>query len=95
MKTKPGFNIRNVCGENILVAEGKENMDFSNIISMNESSAFLWNKVQGSEFTIEDMAKILTDNYQIDDNTPLPMATALADAHAVARQWRECGIIDD
>lgn len=80
MKTKPGFNIRNVCGENILVAEGKENMDFSNIISMNESSAFLWNEVQGSEFTIEDMAKILTDNYQIDDNTPLPMATALADA---------------
>ena len=52
MKTKPGFNIRNVCGENILVAEGKENMDFSNIISMNESSAFLWNEVQGSEFTI-------------------------------------------
>ena len=70
-------------------------MDFSNIISMNESSAFLWNEVQGSEFTIEDMAKILTDNYQIDDNTPLPMATALAAAQAVARQWWEWGINAD
>ena len=42
MKAKPGFNIRKVCGENIIVAEGKENIDFSNIISMNESSAYLW-----------------------------------------------------
>lgn len=37
MKAKNGFNLRTVCGENILVAEGEENIDFSNIISMNES----------------------------------------------------------
>ena len=46
MKAKPGFNLREVCGENIIVAEGKENIDFSNIISMNESSAYLWKKIQ-------------------------------------------------
>ena len=46
MKAKPGFNLRNVCGEQIIVAEGKENIDFSNIISMNESAAYLWKKVQ-------------------------------------------------
>ncbi len=95
MKAKPGFNIRNVCGENIIVAEGKENMDFSNIISMNESSAFLWNGIQGKDFSIEDLAKMLTDNYQIDENTPLPMSTALADAEMVVRQWKETGILED
>ena len=42
MRKKPGFNLRDVCGEQIVVAEGKENIDFSNIISMNETSAFLW-----------------------------------------------------
>ena len=36
MKAKKGFNLRNVCGEQIIVAEGKENIDFSNIISMND-----------------------------------------------------------
>ena len=45
MKAKNGFNLRTVCGENILVAEGEENIDFSNIISMNESSAYLWQNV--------------------------------------------------
>lgn len=95
MKAKPGFNIRNVCGENIIVAEGKENLDFSNIISMNESSALLWKKIQGKDFTIEDLAKILTDNYQLDENTPLPMGTALADAETVVRQWKETGILEE
>lgn len=27
MKAKNGFNLRTVCGENILVAEGEENID--------------------------------------------------------------------
>ena len=31
MKQKTGFVLRNICGENIIVAEGKENMNFSNI----------------------------------------------------------------
>lgn len=40
MKVKSGFNLRNVCGEEIIVAEGEENIDFSNIVSMNESSIY-------------------------------------------------------
>lgn len=90
MKTKPGFNIRNVCGENIIVAEGKENIDFSNIISMNESSAYLWKKAQEQEsFTTEDLAGWLTDEYDIDKET------ALADSEAVSAQWIKAGICEE
>ena len=61
MKTKQGFILRNVCGENIIVAEGETNIDFSNIISMNETSAFLWNNIQGKEFTHDDLVDLLTE----------------------------------
>ena len=55
MKTKKGFRLRDICGEHIVVAEGIDNIDFSKIISMNESSAYLWEKVQGEkEFTVRD-----------------------------------------
>ena len=47
MRAKKGFNLRTVVGEQIIVAEGKENIDFSTIISMNESSAYLWRNIQG------------------------------------------------
>jgi hypothetical protein len=95
MKAKKGFNLRNVCGQNLIVAEGKENMDFSNIISMNESSALLWEKIQGKDFSVEDLAQILQDEYQIDENTPLPREQALQDAATVAGQWKEAGILED
>ena len=58
MKAKKGFNLRDVCGEQIIVAEGKENIDFSNIISMNESSAYLWKAVQQEPaFTNEQLSQ--------------------------------------
>ena len=88
MKAKPGFNLRTVCGENIIVAEGEENIDFSNIISMNESSAYLWKNIQGKEFTHDDLVKLLTDEYEVDE------ATALNDVKALTDLWLQAGIIE-
>ena len=65
MKTKKGFNLRQVCGENVIVAEGVENIDFSSIISMNESSAYLWNNIQGKEFDKNDLVELLTRNMML------------------------------
>ena len=88
MKAKPGFNLRVVCGENIIVAEGEENIDFSNIISMNESSAYLWQNIQGKEFTHEDLVGLLTQEYEVDE------ATATKDVKALTELWLQAGIIE-
>jgi hypothetical protein len=88
MKAKKGFNLREICGEHILIAEGKENIDFTKIISMNESAAYLWNKLQDKDFTTEDMAKLLTEEYEVDQ------ATALQDAEKLAKTWVEAGICE-
>ena len=69
MKAKTGFNLRNVCGEQVIVAEGRENIDFSNIISMNETSAYLWNAIQDKDFTVEDLVKLLMQEYDVDEQT--------------------------
>jgi len=89
MKVKNGFNLREVCGENIIVAEGDENIDFSNIISMNESSAYLWQEVQKLDnFTIDTLTQLLCEQYEIDE------ATAKKDVTTVATQWAAAGIIE-
>ena len=95
MKAKKGFKVTDVCGSHIIIAEGEENIDFSNIISRNDSALLLWNSIQGKDFTVEDLADILTDNYQLDDNTPLPKEQALKDAQEVANQWKEAEIIEE
>lgn len=88
MRTKKGFNLRTVCGENIIVAEGKENIDFSNIISMNESSAYLWKEISGKDFSCEELAELLTKQYEVDYNT------ALEDVRALTGEWIKAGIIE-
>ena len=89
MKVKNGFNLREVCGERIIVAEGDENIDFSNIISMNESSAYLWEEVQKMDsFTVDNLVELICSQYEIDEDT------ARKDATILAAQWRTAGIIE-
>lgn len=87
MKAKNGFNLT-VCGENILVAEGEENIDFSNIISMNESSAYLWNSIQGKDFEVKDLVDLLIEMYEVDEET------ATRDARLLVDQWKQAEIIE-
>ncbi len=87
MKIKEGFELRSVCGENVIVATGLKNIDFSKLISLNESAAFLWNGLLERDFTIDDMVKLLTDEYEVDAET------ARQDAEAIAQQWQEIGLI--
>lgn len=89
MKTKKGFMLRDICGEKILVAEGEQNIDYCNIINMNESAAYLWEAVQDKDFDADMLANLLTEEYEIDKDT------ALADSKMLISKWMEVGIVED
>ncbi len=89
MKIKSGFEICNICGENIIVAHGLENIDFTKVITLNESAADVWNGVTGKDFTVEDMADILTGIYEVS------RPQALEDAKSLANDWMNYGLIDE
>ena len=88
MKTKIGFNLRQICGENVIIAEGEENIDFSNIISMNESSAYLWKNIQDKEFSEVELVKLLTEEYDVDE------ISAKSDVDSLVKSWLNAGIIE-
>ena len=88
MKTKKGFNLRTVCGENIIVAEGLDNIDFSRIINLNESAAFLWKNIQEKDFDVELLTSLLTAEYDVDEQTAHQDVVKLID------EWDKAGLID-
>lgn len=88
MKIKKGFVLKDICGESIIVAEGKENIDFTKIISMNESSAFLWESVKDKDFDVETLKRLLCEEYDVDD------ATVENDAKALLDSWIEAEIVE-
>jgi hypothetical protein len=88
MKIKEGFELREMCGENIIVAKGVQNIDFNKIISLNETAAYLWKAIVGKEFTPESMAELLRMEYEVNE------ATALADAQELAKAWQDAGLCE-
>ena len=59
MRIKEGFELRDICGESVIVATGRKNIDFSKVISLNESAALVWRGVIDRDFEVEDMVKVL------------------------------------
>lgn len=88
MKIKSGFELRDVCGEHVVIAYGEQNIDFSRVISFNESAAFLWEAVKDKEFTPQELADLLCQEYDVD------AATALSDVEGMLQQWNEQGLLE-
>ena len=78
-----------MAGENVVIMQGATGSDMTRIISLNESSLLLWNALQGKEFEVTDVAKILVDNYEID------ITTAEHDAKMWIAKLVECGLISE
>lgn len=88
MRIKKGFELRDICGEKVVLATGIENIDFSRMISLNESAAYLWQSIAGSDFTADTLAKLLCQEYEVDE------CTAQADATKILDEWTKCGVVE-
>lgn len=88
MRIKSGFELRTVCHEYVVVAFGEENIDFSKVISLNQSAALMWQAVAGKDFTASDMADALLCEYDVDQQT------ALRDAEEMLTQWQAAGLVE-
>ena len=88
MKIKNGFELKEICGEFLIIAHGVENIDFTKVISLNESAADIWNAVAGKQFNVNDMAKAFVELYEVDEET------ALRDSSKLLKQWVEAGLVE-
>ncbi len=90
MKAKKGFELQNVCGEYIIVPAGIENVDFSRIISLNPTAAFLWEKVSKLEtFTVDNMVEALLAEYEVEEEI------AREDSKLIVERWKEMELIEE
>jgi hypothetical protein len=88
MRIKDGFILRTICGEHVVVGEGLAQVNFNKMLSMNASAAYLWEAVEGKEFTVEDLASLLTDKYDVS------LEKATEDAAKVAEIWLQEGVVE-
>jgi uncharacterized protein YfdQ (DUF2303 family) len=88
MRIKKEFRLHQIGDEYIVIKDGNSHVDFTEVISLNPTAAYLWKEVEGKEFTKAALADRLTDYYEVDRNT------AVSDVDKLVSQWLEAGIAE-
>jgi len=88
MKTCGGFFLRKICGKNTIISEKPTDLSCV-IIMINESAAFLWNKMQGRDFSCVDLISSLCHEYDVSEDV------ARKDVEAIINDWKNLGLITE
>lgn len=86
MRLNDNFAIRKIADEYIMVAHVEQSLDYTRAIGLNETTVYLLEALSGRDFTVEDMAALLEEKYEVSHEQ------ALADAETLARKLIELGI---
>ncbi|MDR0977240.1 MAG: PqqD family protein [Prevotellaceae bacterium] len=88
MKIKKEFRLHRIGDEHIVIKDGNSNVDFTEIISLNPTAAFLWKEVEGKEFTKAMLADLLTEYYDVERDV------AVRDVDKFVDCWLEAGLAE-
>ncbi len=68
MHVKSGFMLREIAGQSVVVPLGARVVEFNGIMTLSESGALLWRRLENGA-TIEEMVELLLQEYEIDRDT--------------------------
>ncbi len=66
MRIKEGFLLREIAGSFVVVPIGQRVIDFNGLMSLNESGALLWARLEKGIKSIEELVGILCENYLVE-----------------------------
>lgn len=79
MKLKENLTVRKIGDEYMMVSDSDAGLDYTRVISLNESAAYLVQEVGQKEFTKEEWVTLLMDKYSVDRDTAEADVQALID----------------
>ena len=88
MRIKEGYILREVAGNFVVIPLGKNTVDFSGMITLSETGALLWKKLEEGA----DEAQLVTamlDEYDVDEKT------AAEDIKAFLKKLGDAGLISE
>ncbi len=87
MKLKKDFVLREVAGSFIVLAVGKETLDFDGMLSLNESGALLWHTLE-KEADKDTLVDALMQEYEVEREV------ASADVEAFLTKLSDAGCLE-
>lgn len=88
MKIKDGFMLREIAGQWVVVPLGERVVEFNGIMTLSDSGALLWRKME-QHTTEEELLNAILSEYSVDKET------AKADILEFINKIKEQGLIEE
>ena len=89
MKLRSDLMLRRLGHECIIVEPGQDTVDMSKVFTFNDTAVFIWERLQGREFTLETVVEMLLENYEVEEDV------AKRDALALLQTFKEYGLLTE
>ena len=87
IRPKKSLQLRKIQNQYMIVEVSAENVNMSNVYSMNQTAADLWEVISTEERTVEELIEWLCSNYDVEADV------AQSDVESLLAEWREFGLI--
>lgn len=88
MKIKDGFILKDVAGSKIVIATGKERMDFNGVITFNSVGAEVFTMLDGTN-SVEEIVSHIAAEYRVSEDT------VKADVEKLIEKMRKHKLIEE
>jgi len=66
MRLKEGLTVRKIGEDYVIVAPEQGMLDLSKVYSLNETAAWLWEKLEHEDFELDHMIQLVRDRYDVE-----------------------------
>jgi hypothetical protein len=87
MKIKENLVLRRIGNEYIIIVPDKGQVDLTEVYTLNETSAWIWEQLKNESFTIEQVTDLIQQRYDVD------WERAMNDVHAFVDVLIQGGLI--
>ena len=87
MRIKENLVLRRIGSEYIIIVPDKDSVDLTEVYTLNETSAWIWEQLKDVDFTMEKIVDLVQEHYEVDRET------ALKDIQAMIDIFRTGGLI--
>ena len=87
VKPQSGLKLRKIGQQYVIVKASEENVNMSNVYSLNRTAAELWEQLEKGNSTVEELVEWLCSTYEVEEST------ALHDVERQVAEWQGFGLI--
>lgn len=87
MKLRTDLVLRTIGTDHMIVDPSQDMVDLSKVFTLNNSAAWLWEQLQGKEFSIATVVDLLCQEYDVTDSQ------AHSDAEILIQDFKKQGLL--